>query len=129
MLRVQTETSTTCSRSSHTRSSFFFFFNDTATTEIYTLSLHDALPIYYLRELATEQRLIASATTEVGVGGDLRTRDRKSTRLNSSHTVISYAVFCLKKKTKAVKLLCGKESVIQVPADNLVVWLPILILS
>src|SRR5256885_6828569 len=71
---------------------FFFFFNDTATTEIYTLSLHDALPIYP-----------AAAVRGRDPGGDRdqgdRARvDRKSTRLNSSHLVISYAVFCLKKK-------------------------------
>src|SRR6266496_6163291 len=75
---------------------FFFFFNDTATTEIYTLSLHDALPIGGDRGRARGD-------------GDLRAaprlrqrlpRDRKSTRLNSSHVEISYAVFCLKKKKK-----------------------------
>src|SRR2546430_16630783 len=86
----------------------FFFFNDTATTEIYTLSLHDALPI------------CGEAIEKVGVkdcgGGVMRRpdgsrrrgrpritshyRDRKSTRLNSSHSQISYAVFCLKKKKK-----------------------------
>src|SRR5690349_23371300 len=77
-------------------STFPFFFNDTATTEIYTLSLHDALPIWRY----------AYAITEPGAGSDpsrLATtarRDRKSTRLNSSHVEISYAVFCLKKKTK-----------------------------
>src|SRR5260221_10113248 len=84
---------------------FFFFFNDTATTEIYTLSLHDALPI------------CMTETSPIGVVSKLLPRhdalsgeelvkvklkqgrgDRKSTRLNSSHTVISYAVFCLKKK-------------------------------
>src|SRR6478736_8416870 len=69
----------------------FFFFNDTATTEIYTLSLHDALPIS--RTLPGHghacRRAIASSETA---------RDRKSTRLNSSHSQISYAVFCLKKK-------------------------------
>src|SRR2546426_12190994 len=72
----------------------FFFFNDTATTEIYTLSLHDALPICALSMMgsscpeATPHR--ADQPREQG--------DRKSTRLNSSHLVISYAVFCLKKK-------------------------------
>src|SRR2546429_7077537 len=72
----------------------FFFFNDTATTEIYTLSLHDALPICCGAEV-------------VRVGRNLEVRpgvvdheDRKSTRLNSSHGYISYAVFCLKKKKK-----------------------------
>src|SRR5215203_3658789 len=71
-----------------------FFFNDTATTEIYTLSLHDALPI-------------SSAIVSLwDRGASLRAidrwprRDRKSTRLNSSHANISYAVFCLKKKKK-----------------------------
>src|SRR2546427_11479426 len=74
---------------------FFFFFNDTATTEIYTLSLHDALPIC---SRASRARSRCS-------GGGPRApcacrRDRKSTRLNSSHSQISYAVFCLKKKKK-----------------------------
>src|SRR5437588_6449667 len=84
-----------------------FFFNDTATTEIYTLSLHDALPICLIRQ-RSRARNDAYATFLVNVAGhdsnlalagayDART-DRKSTRLNSSHTVISYAVFCLKKK-------------------------------
>src|SRR2546430_3973821 len=72
---------------------FFFFFNDTATTEIYTLSLHDALPIsasgWCFR--TTGSSPIAPCST---------TSDRKSTRLNSSHSQISYAVFCLKKKIR-----------------------------
>src|SRR5260221_10429379 len=104
--------------------SFFFFFNDTATTEIYTLSLHDALPISRGEE--REPRPEGSARGREREGApradaprdaplvrrrgdepcdDERRRgegcgDRKSTRLNSSHTVISYAVFCLKKKKK-----------------------------
>src|SRR5438132_3147838 len=76
-----------------------FFFNDTATTEIYTLSLHDALPI--------SAPFTGVLSLEAG-GSSPRLRaarplfeDRKSTRLNSSHTVISYAVFCLKKKKDA----------------------------
>src|SRR5260221_14449427 len=95
---------------------FFFFFNDTATTEIYTLSLHDALPISFLNE---RYRLsVNSHYRDPGLTKPLRSIsfrmsakvswlslpplniDRKSTRLNSSHTVISYAVFCLKKKKK-----------------------------
>src|SRR2546430_17367506 len=78
---------------------FFFFFNDTATTEIYTLSLHDALPICERLATAYEEcrqiiaRGIDQVEREFGV-------DRKSTRLNSSHSQISYAVFCLKKKKK-----------------------------
>src|SRR2546430_10978878 len=92
-----------------------FFFNDTATTEIYTLSLHDALPISRLRTLhhagGTERR--ARAPRYGGTGDEGRRaggrryrpasahrRDRKSTRLNSSHSQISYAVFCLKTTTK-----------------------------
>src|SRR3989442_2907165 len=81
------------------RSLYFFFFNDTATTEIYTLSLHDALPICQYRHallvpgLQADQRLLQT-------GNDLEKADRKSTRLNSSHVRISYAVFCLKKKKK-----------------------------
>src|SRR5689334_24152688 len=87
---------------------FFFFFNDTATTEIYTLSLHDALPIFRRRYKCTtnsdhdqpvarnllERQFEADAPNQRWVG------DRKSTRLNSSHSSISYAVFCLKKKKK-----------------------------
>src|SRR5687768_18256006 len=79
----------------------FFFFNDTATTEIYTLSLHDALPISrrVLCRIEPFWKLTAKLTI-----WDARNsacpRDRKSTRLNSSHGYISYAVFCLKKKKK-----------------------------
>src|SRR6266487_6292400 len=69
----------------------YFFFNDTATTEIYTLSLHDALPIS-----PPFHHVFILGRTESGM--EVR-RDRKSTRLNSSHPSISYAVFCLKKKT------------------------------
>src|SRR6266550_8497115 len=69
-----------------------FFFNDTATTEIYTLSLHDALPISQPGEQSTPAP--GSKTTAIRNWS----RDRKSTRLNSSHGYISYAVFCLKKK-------------------------------
>src|SRR5256885_12940633 len=84
-----------------TLSFFFFFFNDTATTEIYTLSLHDALPILNRTCTATgcvppsgcTCRTCNARNSFAWVG-----RDRKSTRLNSSHLVISYAVFCLKKK-------------------------------
>src|SRR5437773_4681412 len=74
---------------------FFFFFNDTAPTEIYTLSLHDALPISIIRTHLKEHKIAATLATEVDL---VLTADRKSTRLNSSHITISYAVFCLKKK-------------------------------
>src|SRR5258708_8398402 len=86
----------------------YFFFNDTATTEIYTLSLHDALPILTpngkgstdrharLCEIP-QKRGSAELTKESNVSVVSHT-DRKSTRLNSSHQIISYAVFCLKKK-------------------------------
>src|SRR5256885_12460337 len=70
----------------------FFFFNDTATTEIYTLSLHDALPI---SRCPPRWRRLRPHRARV-----FQRQDRKSTRLNSSHLVISYAVFCLKKKKK-----------------------------
>src|SRR6267154_4645193 len=71
--------------------SFIFFFNDTATTEIYTLSLHDALPICF--------PMGCRPGVPTGLKTDLREEaDRKSTRLNSSHPSISYAVFCSKKK-------------------------------
>src|SRR3712207_7257766 len=81
---------------------FVFFFNDTATTEIYTLSLHDALPISPRRRPG--RRPTRRAPSTPGAGPCRKTRaarrsgDRKSTRLNSSHANISYAVFCLKKK-------------------------------
>src|SRR2546429_6389972 len=78
--------------------SFLFFFNDTATTEIYTLSLHDALPISALVQALSHEIL---KHTSIAIR-DLATQqeDRKSTRLNSSHGYISYAVFCLKKKKR-----------------------------
>src|SRR5256885_12294549 len=74
-------------------SSSFFFFNDTATTEIYTLSLHDALPISGVSKSA-----VAMPGGGCTARTTMRNADRKSTRLNSSHLVISYAGFCLKKK-------------------------------
>src|SRR3989442_6186043 len=74
----------------------FFFFNDTATTEIYTLSLHDALPISGTRSFGAGLELIAHGHEREG--REVLAADRKSTRLNSSHVRISYAVFCLKKK-------------------------------
>src|SRR2546430_6021610 len=91
------------------RSLSFFFFNDTATTEIYTLSLHDALPISEttLRGVRSGGNLVFRAAGEnatVRERGSLTScskKDRKSTRLNSSHSQISYAVFCLKKKKNA----------------------------
>src|SRR5258708_17252045 len=73
----------------------FFFFNDTATTEIYTLSLHDALPIY-----AAPGRPRRRRPRPPDLSDRPHREDRKSTRLNSSHQIISYAVFCLKKKKK-----------------------------
>src|SRR2546430_12533948 len=102
----------------------FFFFNDTATTEIYTLSLHDALPIWdrlELFRLADEQQTTGHLVVVQRFGADVVTRrphassvgndggehaaqpDRKSTRLNSSHSQISYAVFCLKKKKPHIR--------------------------
>src|SRR5437899_10108989 len=80
--------------------SSLFFFNDTATTEIYTLSLHDALPISH----TSIQFTINGVQKRVEVE-DRWTLDRKSTRLNSSHLGISYAVFCLKKKKQLQPLL------------------------
>src|SRR2546430_16198832 len=81
---------------------FFFFFNDTATTEIYTLSLHDALPIWAAPAIGPRLRDFECPLRQAvgGRGGALWRPDRKSTRLNSSHSQISYAVFCLKKKKK-----------------------------
>src|SRR5437763_16327617 len=78
----------------------FFFFNDTATTEIYTLSLHDALPIFEARARLGQQLEHWPVVLDhlVRGGPQHEVVDRKSTRLNSSHRCISYAVFCLKKK-------------------------------
>src|SRR5256885_7597874 len=90
-----------CSRDSKRNLIFyFFFFNDTATTEIYTLSLHDALPICGRAAGATAGHHCRCHPAHLGQqrGLLLHRGDRKSTRLNSSHLVISYAVFCLKKK-------------------------------
>src|SRR2546422_5628684 len=86
----------------------FFFFNDTATTEIYTLSLHDALPISgtdrrrstFPRRCCRSGRRLTRKHVRNGECGIRSRGDRKSTRLNSSHGYISYAVFCLKKKKK-----------------------------
>src|SRR5258708_9475305 len=83
--------------------SHFFFFNDTATTEIYTLSLHDALPISsgtngFRNKVESTRRMPSSSRTRATAP-----IDRKSTRLNSSHQIISYAVFCLKKKKNKLK--------------------------
>src|SRR5256885_3921131 len=96
--------------------SVFFFFNDTATTEIYTLSLHDALPIYRAcdtlsgvlhRHAPHRARLLRNALRAAR-----RPRDRKSTRLNSSHLVISYAVFCLKKKkSRTIVSVCYRRRI------------------
>src|SRR2546430_11680638 len=90
--------------------SSFFFFNDTATTEIYTLSLHDALPISPLPDARRDNSRITDFTTHRNSqsfsavfllrNSENYDGDRKSTRLNSSHSQISYAVFCLKKKKK-----------------------------
>src|SRR5438552_5628268 len=80
--------------------SLFFFFNDTATTEIYTLSLHDALPISSARASSARATVPGSLIPARSLVRRQAMRDRKSTRLNSSHQIISYAVFCLKKKKK-----------------------------
>src|SRR5437764_8012170 len=79
----------------------FFFFTDTAPTEIYTLSLHDALPISaQKRSGVLAERSCGRPTDNAGGRRTANVVDRKSTRLNSSHRCISYAVFCLKKKNK-----------------------------
>src|SRR5947207_5516393 len=80
----------------------FFFFQDPATTELYTLSLHDALPILARARISgvTAWTSTSKISAAVCLWMSPPALDRKSTRLNSSHTVISYAVFCLKKKIK-----------------------------
>src|SRR2546427_4935254 len=96
-----------------------FFFNDTATTEIYTLSLHDALPISgRARRISQLDRALHLHHAH----GFVRPRhvhgDRKSTRLNSSHSQISYAVFCLKKKKRTRKRVLDSHSKIQAVCDQ-----------
>src|SRR6266567_8509993 len=91
-------------------SRFFFFFNDTATTEIYTLSLHDALPI-------SPRSSPSSVAPPPGSGWTWR--DRKSTRLNSSHSQISYAVFCLKKKKEEISVFSSNVNNYQTPIYNM----------
>src|SRR2546430_8820907 len=93
----------------------FFFFNDTATTEIYTLSLHDALPICGLRPGGSEH-LHDRRHSPMAQGGGV---DRKSTRLNSSHSQISYAVFCLKKKKNRRQQVERRQLDDDLPADCL----------
>src|SRR5947207_3663348 len=83
-----------CSHCFSTQCFFFFFFTDPAPTEIYTLSLHDALPIWP----PSRPRSARAGSVCSSSAASRSWTDRKSTRLNSSHTVISYAVFCLKKK-------------------------------
>src|SRR2546422_4326540 len=105
--------------SSRTRAavtSAVFFFNDTATTEIYTLSLHDALPIFLQPHRGYRVRLARSAhllpmsdvIAERRNADPRAGPDRKSTRLNSSHGYISYAVFCLKKKKRRSSMRCER---------------------
>src|SRR5216684_6826427 len=90
---------------------YVFFFNDTATTEIYTLSLHDALPISAETLPWPDADFDASLSSLVlGFMRDPDMGDRKSTRLNSSHGYISYAVFCLKKKKKNIYLNFYKKT-------------------
>src|SRR5688572_31810930 len=106
---------------------FFFFFNDTATTEIYTLSLHDALPISggsHVCATPRVGRLQAGAYEPVrrppdpSPNGKPALGDRKSTRLNSSHSQISYAVFCLKKKKQNIN---NKNQAIIIPEHNTII--------
>src|SRR5260221_6501518 len=94
---------------------FFFFFNDTATTEIYTLSLHDALPISVRRVLCQAQA--EAVCLNMAIPGAVW-GDRKSTRLNSSHTVISYAVFCLKKEEHTSELQSHSDLVCRLLLEN-----------
>src|SRR5687768_17809884 len=93
----------------------FFFFNDTATTEIYTLSLHDALPIWLRRgdPRLRDARRRAHDRARVAFAARLLPADRKSTRLNSSHGYISYAVFCLKKKKNKTEQELSRQPVVE----------------
>src|SRR2546430_8310239 len=94
----------------------FFFFNDTATTEIYTLSLHDALPI--CGSCGSRRACRGRAPPSPRAISE----DRKSTRLNSSHSQISYAVFCLKKKKKHEKPRGERIERLHIYADTAVMF-------
>src|SRR5258708_30199793 len=107
-------------------SSYLFFFNDTATTEIYTLSLHDALPIFVLFTDGASNGVPGTYDAS-GLAKSLRSwdfpkqavdpdRDRKSTRLNSSHQIISYALLCLQKKKQPDAMPSRLEAQPSVPA-------------
>src|SRR3712207_7096008 len=109
-------------------SSYIFFFNDTATTEIYTLSLHDALPIltepdFWNDNMAAQKtsqelnelKLTYQTFHDMQELSDETELDRKSTRLNSSHANISYAVFCLKKKKNILRRALRADVWIRVP--------------
>src|SRR6266536_5007537 len=92
---------------------YFFFLNDTATTEIYTLSLHDALPIRGFTHRGIEIRLYLDPCRAAP--------DRKSTRLNSSHEWISYAVCCLKNKKRSIRCWCRGRLTREATSRRLVV--------
>src|SRR5258708_28772300 len=96
----------------------FFFFNDTATTEIYTLSLHDALPIWDFHPITAYLFVEYKCNLDCWYCWSFNNQvkgmteeDRKSTRLNSSHQIISYAVFCLKKKNTPAKIKARAKAV------------------
>src|SRR5688572_19100374 len=89
-----------------------FLYNNTATTNTYTLSLHDALPISGQVE-GHQGSLRPGALGLLGAGLVPEVADRKSTRLNSSHSQISYAVFCLKKKTSMATTLIHINQALQ----------------
>ena len=114
------------------RVTLFFFFNDTAPTEIYTLSLHDALPIHLYDALRygimSRPRFSIFDYDPMGrPSSSMPMADRKSTRLNSSHGYISYAVFCLKKKKKKKvrsKLNVSKKHVGRITQWNMTIMAP-----
>src|SRR5438552_11596288 len=99
-----------------------FFLYATATTEIYTLSLHDALPISCSLSSGSEvDRLRLRRSVKRVFGSCSCSRDRKSTRLNSSHQIISYAVFCLKKKKDvATQMVCSSTILLITPHADVV---------
>src|SRR5437763_5063044 len=101
----------------HLLPSFFFFFNYPPTTEIYTLSLHDALPISSAPTVEHVAAVYEKLVGETGAGL-ITQADRKSTRLNSSHRCISYAVFCLKKKNEKKNKLSVRNDPCILPATN-----------
>src|SRR5690242_21373323 len=106
---------------------FNYFFSDASHSDHYTLSLHDALPISMRIEIQNLEVDLPAAFRDLG--GNLARRDRKSTRLNSSHMSISYAVFCLKKKRRSCLICLARSSRTGLDMSHILFMVEILLLT